>query len=593
MWAMDKLRHYLLGRWFIARVDHKPLVAMMKNKLNVMMEGWVDTILQFNFMTEYLLGEDNGLADALSRSGNMTPEVRTIAVEEIDDRLRWEAEKRGKELPSMEKRRELVAQFHLLGHFGVESVCSKIVLEGYWWPRMRKDIRAELNGCIKCLRFDVQEEGFHPARSIVAEIPWDHLEIDLVGPLPTSMKGNVYILTIVDVCTVYTVLRALPSKDMGIVVRKLWEVFCEYGTPRILQSDNGTEFVNRAVAALKDLYGIEHRLTTAYNPRANGLVERRNKEIGRSLKKFMEGAFGAWDDWIPLVQLSLNEAIGMRTKSAAFSLMHNRKFNGFIDFSEVQTMDEIETAMDKRQTAWNEFREIVLPGIRERTSQVKAGQEKRLNSERKQIESLQPGAMVMAIDHTRASKWDPVYEGPFRVVKQHEGGAYSLADITGEILPRRRTIDMLKPIGDISMEIPSGGEDSKAEETISDVHGNEREHENERKHENEDPAKKENETQKTKTKLEPERRVLRKRPVQEVKGKTDKFLEVESVIDHRSRQGVLEYLIKWKGFGEEENQWKSAQDFDGLATIKRYWKNRGSQEKEKKVEKQKTKSRKK
>ena len=45
MWGMQRMRNYLLGRRFVARVDHKPLVAMMRNKFNVMMEGWVNTIL--------------------------------------------------------------------------------------------------------------------------------------------------------------------------------------------------------------------------------------------------------------------------------------------------------------------------------------------------------------------------------------------------------------------------------------------------------------------------------------------------------------------------------------------------------------------
>jgi hypothetical protein len=67
-WAMEKLRFYLLGRTFVVRVDHRPLVQMMKNKLNIMMEGWVDTILKYDFITMYLPGKDNYLADALSRS---------------------------------------------------------------------------------------------------------------------------------------------------------------------------------------------------------------------------------------------------------------------------------------------------------------------------------------------------------------------------------------------------------------------------------------------------------------------------------------------------------------------------------------------
>ena len=63
MWAMEKLRHYLLERKFIARVDHKPLVAMMKNKLNIMIKGWVNTIMKNNSTT---VGKENILADASS-----------------------------------------------------------------------------------------------------------------------------------------------------------------------------------------------------------------------------------------------------------------------------------------------------------------------------------------------------------------------------------------------------------------------------------------------------------------------------------------------------------------------------------------------
>ena len=38
------------------------------------------------------------------------------------------------------------------------------------------------------------------------------------------------------------------------------------------------------------LHGIEPRLIVAYNPRTNGLVEKRNKDISKALKKFVEGA---------------------------------------------------------------------------------------------------------------------------------------------------------------------------------------------------------------------------------------------------------------------------------------------------------------
>ena len=44
VWSMQKLRHYLLGRNFVARVDHRPLVEMLYNKISFMMEGYNSTI---------------------------------------------------------------------------------------------------------------------------------------------------------------------------------------------------------------------------------------------------------------------------------------------------------------------------------------------------------------------------------------------------------------------------------------------------------------------------------------------------------------------------------------------------------------------
>jgi transposase InsO family protein len=159
------------------------------------------------------------------------------------------------------------------------------------------------------LRYNIKKESYHPAKSITANKLWDYIEIDLIGPLPTSEKGHRYILIIVDVCTNYIVTRALENKEMEVMARKLWKIFCEYSTPRILQSDNGTEFVNQVIKVLTIMYEIDHRLTTAYHPSANGLVERKNKEISRALKKFCEGTYTAWNNWLLLVQLSLNEGI--------------------------------------------------------------------------------------------------------------------------------------------------------------------------------------------------------------------------------------------------------------------------------------------
>ena len=79
VWAIIKLRYYLIGRPFSIRVDHKPLVAVLEGANSRVMEGWVDLIMEFDFTISYIPGPSNDLADAISRSCTSLP-VHTPAV---------------------------------------------------------------------------------------------------------------------------------------------------------------------------------------------------------------------------------------------------------------------------------------------------------------------------------------------------------------------------------------------------------------------------------------------------------------------------------------------------------------------------------
>jgi hypothetical protein len=311
MWAMQKLRMYLLGRKFVARVDHKPLVSMVCNQLSPMLEGWFDNILLFDFVTEYLPGVDNTLADALSRSYDvLLPTLQLCGIKvqpgssgafkqdskvsttALDSEVaaQWQAIKRGKVIPLPAEQVSLVEQTHALGHFSSETMFRKLWKQGYWWPGIRPQLKRFVSSCLDCLRIDIKQEGFHPGRSVDADKPWDHVQLDLIGPVPTSVLGNSWILTTVDVMSGYTILRALQTKGMEEVARALLCIMSEYGTMKILQSDNGSEFVNQVLQNLTQLYGIDQRLITPYNPRCDGQVENKNKQVGRILKKNVAGS---------------------------------------------------------------------------------------------------------------------------------------------------------------------------------------------------------------------------------------------------------------------------------------------------------------
>jgi hypothetical protein len=157
--------------------------------------------------------------------------------------------------------------------------------------------------------------------------------------------------------------------------------------------------------------------------------------------------------------------------------------------------------------------------IEQRTRIYKQKQEVRLN-ERKQKEPILPGTQVMVVNHLRGSKWEPVYEGPYEVIQQHKGGAYSLRDSLGETMERRFTIEMLKIV-----------------QSINDLAS------------------------------------LELSQLQEKKANDEESFEIQTIKNHRLRgSNGYEYLVKWKGFPDEDNSWVKAADFDSLKSITKYWK---------------------
>lgn len=51
----------------------------------------------------------------------------------------------------------------------------------------------------------------------------------------------------------------------------------------------------------------------------------------------------------------------------------------------------------------------------------------------------------------------------------------------------------------------------------------------------------------------------------------EQLFEVESIVGKRQRQGKIEYLIRWKGFGQSEDSWEPVKNLQGCQElIKRF-----------------------
>jgi IS30 family transposase len=186
----------------------------------------------------------------------------------------------------------------MAGHQGVKNTYQHIAGK-YYWQTLFEDIRQYIRTCDICQkrRKDRDTEPMQPTAISVAGA---HFGIDVVGPLPRTMRGNRYIVVAIDYLTKWTEARAIQLADALTIAPFIYEdIICRHGIPREITSDRGTEFVNELMATLYQQYNIRHITTTAYHPQANGLVERANQTLKNTISKAVSQHGGDWDLYLP------------------------------------------------------------------------------------------------------------------------------------------------------------------------------------------------------------------------------------------------------------------------------------------------------
>ncbi len=124
---------------------------------------------------------------------------------------------------------------------------------------MRTDIENYVARCISCAKHKGAVKGPAPILEYpLPERPWDIVSIDLLQ-LPKSQNGSQYLLVCVDHFSRFVVLSSLKGKSAKYVAHSLLtKLFCSYSSPRVLLSDNGSEFRNEILQGICTQYNIKH-----------------------------------------------------------------------------------------------------------------------------------------------------------------------------------------------------------------------------------------------------------------------------------------------------------------------------------------------
>ncbi|XP_037508579.1 uncharacterized protein K02A2.6-like [Rhipicephalus sanguineus] len=86
-------------------------------------------------------------------------------------------------------------------------------------------------------------------------------------------------------------IEVIPMKHANVesTIRALRSIFCRFGVPRTIVSDNGTQFTSKEFATFTANNNIAHLFTAPFHPQSNGAAERAVRTTKDGLRKIKGG----------------------------------------------------------------------------------------------------------------------------------------------------------------------------------------------------------------------------------------------------------------------------------------------------------------
>ena len=366
----------------------------------------------------------------------------------IQDGRLWRRNANGRHqlyIPTPSERHIIIRASHdNLGHKGIYST-RRTILDRFWWPSVEIDIKWYISTCHQCQLRQTTKVLIPPTVPLPAPL-FRKAYIDTMHMTPAG--GFSYIIQARCSLTAWPEWRALRTETGTTVGRFIFEeILCRWGAVEEIVTDNGSAYI-AALDWLSSKYSIRHIKISAYNSRANGIVERQHRTIRESLLKTCEGDASKWPVVAPHVFWADRVTTRRSTGHSPFFMVHGTEPILPLDIematflvpnltTPLSTTDLITIRTRQLQMRDEDLTRIRDDVVKSRLSATHSFERKFAHNIRTPFESFGLGDLVLVrnsvTENTHLRKMKPRYFGPMVVVKKTRNGAYRLAELDGAV----------------------------------------------------------------------------------------------------------------------------------------------------------------
>jgi hypothetical protein len=365
MHALAKFKKYLVGEKFVVRIDHNNHKCFLDQKdLNERQQKWVSKIQAYDFNIEFFKGNNNSVADALSKRPLVHAmidisvdwkahllveyskkfffcEVRDGLV--IDDNL-WIMDDiiyyKGQILlvPESTFKTKVLQVFHdspVPGHQGFIKTYRQ-VWERFSWKGLKKYVMSHIK---ECNTFQAnKDEQTHPIRLLqplpILEKTWERISMDFIIGFP-KVQGKDSIFVVVDRLLKFAHFFSIATDFNAAQVADLFfrEVFKLHGLPKTIVSDSDSSFMSTFWQELFNIVGTTMTPSTIYHPQMDGQIEIVNKWVEGYLRNYVVGHQKPWVKWVHLREYYYNTTHHMSIDMPTFRALYRYDLLSFVEIS--------------------------------------------------------------------------------------------------------------------------------------------------------------------------------------------------------------------------------------------------------------------